>query len=111
MKRYCQRIELPDNPELIEKYIEVHKNVWPEVVEGQRAVGILQMQLFGTGRNFFMICDTVDSFDWIVDMARLAEMPIQKEWESYVATFQGCNPNKPSTEKWQLMDKIFDSND
>lgn len=101
---------MPDDPESIEKYIEVHKEVWPEVLEGQRAVGILQMQIYGTGRDFFMICDTIDDFDWVVDMTRLAEMPIQKEWESYVATFQGCTPNKPSTEKWQLMEKIFDSN-
>lgn len=110
MKRFCQKIELPDNPELIEEYKDVHKNVWPEVIEGQKAVGILQMQIFGHGRNFFMICDTIDAFDWEQDMARLANLPRQAEWESYVSTFQGCTSDMRSTEKWQLMEIIFDSN-
>ena len=38
----------------------------------------------------------------------LAELPRQAEWEAYVAQFQGCDPEAKSTEKWQLMDKIFD---
>lgn len=110
MKRYCQRIELPDNPELIAKYIDAHKNVWPEVIEGQREVGILQMQIFSHERHFFMICDTIDTFDWERDMARLAKMPRQAEWESYVSVFQGCSANMSSTEKWIMLEKIFDSN-
>ena len=110
MKRFCQKIELPDNSELIEKYIEVHKSVWPEIIEGQKEVGILQMQIFGLGQSFFMICDTIDSFDWDRDMSRLAKMPRQAEWEAYVSQFQGFNSDIPSMDKWRLMDKIFDSN-
>jgi L-rhamnose mutarotase len=32
MKRYCQTLTLVDNPEMIEKYVEVHKHVWPEII-------------------------------------------------------------------------------
>ena len=46
MKRYCQTLTLVDDEALIEKYIEVHSHVWPEVLEGQREVGILQMEIF-----------------------------------------------------------------
>ena len=64
MKRYCQTLELVNDPELIEKYCEIHAHVWPEVVAGQREVGILDMQLYRYDTHVFMICDTVDDFDW-----------------------------------------------
>ena len=107
MKRYCQTLTLVDNPEMIEKYVEAHKHVWPEVIQGQREVGIVDMQIFRRDRNLFMIMDTVDDFDFKRDMARLATLPRQTEWEAYVSQFQGCSANARSDEKWQLMDRIF----
>ena len=107
MKRYCQTLELVDDPELIEKYCEIHAHVWPEVIEGQRKVGIIDMQIYRRGTHLFMICDTVDDFDWEKDMARLAALPHQAEWEAYVAQCQGANPELSSSEKWQLMERIF----
>lgn len=109
MKRYCQTLTLVDNPELVEKYIDVHRHVWPEIIDGQHQVGILQMQIYCTGRTLFMIVDTVDSFDWDKDMARLATLPRQAEWEAYVSKFQGCDANATSAEKWQRIEMIFDS--
>ena len=107
MKRYCQTLTLVNDPELIEKYVEVHSHVWPEIIEGQRQVGILDMQIFIKDNLLFMICDTVDDFDWNRDMARLATLPRQAEWEAYVAQFQGCRADARSDEKWLRMERIF----
>lgn len=107
MKRYCQTLELVDDPVLIEKYCEVHAHVWPEIIAGQREVGILDMQIYRKGTHLFMICDTIDDFDWERDMLRLSKLPRQAEWEAYVAQFQGCQANARSDEKWQLMERIF----
>ena len=107
MKRYCQTLTLVDNQEMIEKYIEAHAHVWPEVIQGQREVGIVDMQIFRRERNLFMIMDTKDDFDFQRDMARLATLPRQAEWEAYVSQFQGCSANARSNEKWQLMERIF----
>lgn len=107
MKRYCQTLELRNEPELIDKYVETHAHVWPEVQRGIREVGILDMQIYRLGTRLFMIMDTVDDFDFEKDNARLATLPRQAEWEAYVAQFQGCNPDAASTEKWQLMERIF----
>lgn len=109
MKRYCQTLTLVDDEALIAKYVEAHAHVWPEVIAGQRDVGILQMQIYRHGRTLFMIMDTVDDFDFERDMARLAGLPRQAEWEAYVAQFQGCSTSASSADKWQLMEKIFDS--
>jgi len=110
MKRYCQTLTLVDNPEMIEKYIEAHAHVWPEIVQGQREVGIVDMQIYRKDRSLFMIMDTKDDFDFKRDMARLATLPRQAEWEAYVSQFQGCAAGASSAEKWQLMEKIFESN-
>lgn len=108
MKRYCQTLTLVDNPEMIKKYVEAHAHVWPVIQEGIKEVGILDMQIYIKGNRLFMIVDTIDDFDWEKDNARLAKLPMQDKWEAYVAQFQGCDPEAPSTAKWQMMEKIFE---
>ena len=107
MKRYCQTLSLVDDEELIEKYVEAHSHVWPEIIEGQRQVGILDMQIYRRDTRLFMIMDTTDEFDFQRDMARLSTLPRQAEWEAYVAQFQGCSAEARSDEKWQMMERIF----
>jgi len=107
MKRYCQTLTLVDNEQMIQKYVEAHAHVWPEIIQGQREVGILDMQIYRKGRSLFMIMDVKDDFDFQRDMAKLATLPRQAEWEAYVSQFQGADPNAKSSDKWTLMDRIF----
>ena len=107
MKRYCQTLTLIDDEQMIAKYVEAHAHVWPEIIEGQREVGILDMQIYRKDRHLFMIMDTVDEFDFARDMARLSSLPRQAEWEAYVSQFQGCAADASSADKWQLMERIF----
>ena len=107
MKRYCQTLPLVDDEELIAKYVDAHAHVWPEIIAGQREVGIVDMQIYRRGRSLFMIMDTADDFDFDRDMARLAGLPRQAEWEAYVAQFQGCAADASSADKWQMMERIF----
>ena len=100
MKRYCQTLSLVNDSELIEKYVEVHSHVWPEIIEGQRQVGILDMQIFIKGNLLFMICDTVDDFDWERDMARLATLPRQAPTHSHgVSENNAMYPTQRNGEK------------
>ncbi len=48
-----------------------------------------------------------DDFNFEKDMAKLATLPRQAEWEAYVSQFQGCAANARSDEKWQRMERIF----
>ncbi len=107
MKRYCQTLTLVDDEAMIAKYVEAHAHVWPEIIEGQREVGILDMQIYRHGRSLFMIMDTVDDFDFARDMARLATLPRQAEGEAYVSQFQGSSAGARSDETWHLMERIF----
>ena len=108
-KRYCQTLDLKDDPALIAEYIERHSEAkhWPEINEGIRSVGILEMEIYLIGTRLFMIVETALDFDWDTAFAKLATLPRQAEWEDYMSVFQLSKPGASSAEKWQLMDKIF----
>lgn len=109
VKRYCQTMDLKNDPELIAKYKEAHDRYhsWPEIREGIKAVGILEMEIYILDNHLFMIVETPVDFDWDSAMTKLATLPRQAEWEDYVAMFQQCKPSSTSDEKWQMMERMF----
>ena len=109
VKRYVQTMELKDDAALIAEYQRRHSKgeAWPEILEGIRQVGILDMQIFILGTQLVMIVETPLDFDWDSAMARLATVPRQQEWEDYMAIFQRCKPGATSDEKWQMMRRMF----
>ena len=107
VKRYCQTLDLKNDPVLIAEYVKRHANIWPEIKAGICEVGILEMQIFLLGTRLFMIVETPLDFDWKSAMANLATLPRQAEWEEYMSMFQIASPDASSSEKWKLMDEIF----
>ena len=109
VKRYCQTMDLKDNPELIAEYVKRHSEAeaWPEIRAGIREVGILEMEIYILGTRLFMIVETPLDFDWETAMARLATLPRQAEWEAYMSIFKQADATATSAEKWQLMDRMF----
>jgi L-rhamnose mutarotase len=108
-KRYVRTLTLKDNPKLIEEYRRRHSEAehWPEIRDGIREVGILEMEIYILGTRLVMIMETVADFDFDTAMQRLATLPRQQEWEEYMAIFQQCDANATSAEKWQTMDRMF----
>lgn len=108
-KRYCQTLDLRDNPELIEAYRKLHspEGVWPEVLQGIRTVGILEMEIYLLGTRLFMIVELPADVDWTTAMQRLSILPKQAAWEELTARYQQADPSSASAEKWQLMERIF----
>jgi L-rhamnose mutarotase len=109
VKRYCQALELVDDPQLIEEYKHWHSpaHIWPEIPAGIRSVGILDMEIYLIGTKLFMIVETPLDFDWTGAFGRLATLKRQMEWEDFVSKFQVVKPGSASSEKWQLMERIF----
>ena len=111
-KRYCKTLLLENDPSLIEAYREVHKaeNTWPEITQGMKEVGILDMEIYIIQNRLFMIMDTVPDFDHEQAMQELAQKPRQAEWEAYVSRFQLTTSEATADEKWVLMDRIYELN-
>ena len=90
MKRYCQTLDLKEGEAVAAEYEHWHspEHIWPEIPEGIRAVGILNMEIYRLGTRLFMIVETPDNFEWDQAFAQLAQMERQAEWEDFVASFQ-----------------------
>jgi L-rhamnose mutarotase len=108
-KRFCKTLHLEDDPQLIEDYKKVHGKgqVWPEITRGMKAVGILDMEIYLSGAQLFMIMDTIPDFDHDKAMAQLASMPRQSEWEAYVSKFQKTSAEASADEKWRMIERIY----
>lgn len=108
-KRYVQILELRNDPEMIREYRKWHSKefAWPEIRQGIREVGVLEMEIFILGTKLVMIVEAAEDFNWDEAFQRLATLPRQAEWEAFVAKFQGCSPDAKSDEKWQMMERMF----
>ena len=109
MKRYCQTLDLREDPELIRQYRELHspQGIWPEILQGIRDAGVQEMEIWLRGTRLFMIVELPDDADFDEVMAKMATMPRQTEWEALTAKFQQAAENASSAEKWQRMEQIF----
>lgn len=108
-KRYCQTLDLKDDPELVRAYQHLHsrEGVWPEILEGIRKAGVLEMEIYALGTRLFMIVELPEEAEWADVMARMAGMPRQQEWEQLTARFQMADGGAKSEEKWKMMNRIF----
>lgn len=109
VKRYCQTLDLKDDPALIEEYRRRHSEgeAWSEILFGIREVGILEMEIYILDTRLFMIVEAPIDFDWDSAMERLSGLPRQQEWEDYMSEFQKAAPGSSSNEKWRMMERMF----
>lgn len=108
-KRYCQTMDLKNDPELIKEYRKCHsaEEHWPVIRKGIREVGILEMDIYLVANHLCMIVETPLDFEWESAMEKLSTLPQQAEWEEFVSRFQCAEHDMTSSEKWQLLDRIF----
>ena len=109
VKRFCQTLDLRDNPDLIATYRRLHsrEGIWPEILQGIREVGILEMEIYLLGTRLFMIVEMPQALEWDEVMSRLATLPKQAEWEALTAQYQQAEATATSDAKWKMMERIF----
>ena len=110
-RRYCMALDLVDDNELIAEYKRYHESdkIWPEIVNGIRSVGILDMEIWQFDTHMFMIIEVPDdeSFDIDKQLALLGTLDRQQEWESLMWKFQKPLSRAKANEKWVRMERIF----
>ena len=108
-RRYCKTMKLRNDASLIEAYKRAHAkgSAWPEITQGMKEVGIIDMEIYLYGATLFMIMDTVPDFDHDKAMAELSRKPRQSEWETYMSQFQDTSSGATANQKWQLMERIY----
>ena len=108
MKAFGLTLNLKDDPEVIEKYKEYHRKVWPEVEQAVKTIGITSMRIFLLGRTMFMVMETVDAFVPERDfMKYLEQHPRCKEWDDLMRTYQEKVPEAREDEWWAMMEQVY----
>jgi L-rhamnose mutarotase len=108
-KRYCKTLQLENDATLIEEYKKLHAmgNTWPEITQGMKDVGIIDMEIYLDGTTLFMIMDTKQNFNHEKAMTTLAKLPRQSEWEAVVSKYQKTSASSSAKDKWKLIERIY----
>jgi len=108
MKTYGMTLDLKEDPDIIEKYKEYHRAVWPEVISGLHDLGISKMKIFLGGNRLFMYLETPDDFEPGRDFPKYMKSDQAKEWDELMRTFQQKSPAARPGEWWANMEEVFD---
>lgn len=110
MKCYGLAINLRDDPGVIERYKEHHRQVWPEVLENARGLGILKTRIFLIGRRLFMYIETDDSFEFGRAFAAPGEEAARlREWDELMRGLQERAPEAQADEWWAQMELVHEA--
>ncbi len=106
-QRHCLGLDLKDDPQVIEEYVQYHANVWPEIKQSLRDSGILDMEIYLLGNRLFMIIDADETFSFERKAAMDAANPKVQEWEEMMGKLQKTLPQSTATQKWVVGDRVF----
>ncbi|MBU3010998.1 L-rhamnose mutarotase [Polaribacter vadi] len=107
MKRFCYALDLVDDEQLIQEYIEYHNNVWPEIQKSILDSGIQSMEIYCVGNRLFMVTDVDQDFSLDKRASNDGNNKKVQEWEELMWKYQKALPIAKKDEKWVLMNKIY----
>lgn len=107
-QRFCQALDLRDDPKLIQEYEQFHQKIWPEIAEHIRSIGVDNMEIWRIGHRLFMIMDVNETYDPILAGQKAEASEINQKWEALMWQYQVATPWADVGEKWVQMNKIFD---
>ena len=108
MKSFGMTLSLKDDPGVVEKYVEYHRAVWPDVLAGLRGVGITRMKIYLHGTRLFMYMVAEDDFVPERDFSNYMEAGRAREWDELMRTFQQPVPGASQGDWWTQMGEVFD---
>ena len=111
MKRYSLTLDLKNDPELIQEYEKIHKEVWPEIIKSIKDSGIQNMEIYRYQNRLFMIMEVNDDFSFETKNEADKQNEKVQQWEELMWKYQQPLPGSTVGEKWKLMDKIFELKD
>ncbi|MCY3998806.1 MAG: L-rhamnose mutarotase [Flavobacteriaceae bacterium] len=108
MKNYALAVDMPDDKQLIEKYIEYHRNVWPEILKSIRDSGIINMKIYHIGNRLHMHITVNENFSFEQKNQMDLANPVVQKWEKLMSQFQIPIPWAKPGQKWTPLKLIFD---
>lgn len=101
MPRYCLLGHV--DPDRLEEYREVHRHVWPELLEALRDAGWRNYSLFL--REDGTLIGYVESDDLDAAQARVAQTAVNARWQAAMAELFASDG--PPDEAWEVVPEVF----
>ena len=107
--RTCLALDLKGEDERIAQYEHFHQpeHIWPEIPQGIRAGGIVDMHIYRIGTRLVMIVETEEGIDLTTAFEAIGKMPRQPEWAAFMAGFQQRLTDAKPHEHWAEMKPVF----
>lgn len=105
-RRICFALDLVDDADLIASYEAAHAagKVWPEVIEGIRQAGYLDMEIWRVADRLLMIAEVDDNWPRAIDATL---MDVDARWQTAMDRFQRRILVGEDAPKWAPMHRIF----
>lgn len=102
MQRVAFRIWV--KPEMLEEYVRLHQEVWPDLLADMRAASIRNYSIFADGPELFgyLECD-----DWAAASAALAQSDANRRWQAFMADYLTTPVDPDNQESPRQMREIF----
>ncbi len=104
MKRVASIVAL--RPEHQERYLQLHREVWPGVEAAIRAANITNYSIFLRDGLLFSYYEYVGS-DYAADMAHIAEDPESRRWWQLTEPCQQPLPSAQPGEVWVEATEVY----
>jgi L-rhamnose mutarotase len=104
VKRVCKVIGI--KPEKREEYLDLHRNVWPEVRDNIRRANIRNYSLFIRGDLLIQYYE-YHGEDINADFNRDADSEIKRKWEALCEPCQKPLPDSLPDEWWSELEEIM----
>ncbi len=88
----------------IEEYERAHANVWPELQDKIKVVGISKYSIFRRGQELFLYMD-VEQFDRAWD--ELAKDPVNQRWQKEMGHLFEPVPDQKPGERFAMMKEAY----
>jgi L-rhamnose mutarotase len=99
-------LDLVDDPDVIERYRDLHMHVPDDVIRNLPETGIARMEIYSVGNRLINIIEAKDDYD-PSSMKRDDVHPAVAEWEKLMSLMQVPLKQAKPGEKWTLMEKIY----
>jgi L-rhamnose mutarotase len=107
-RRNVFTVNLRDEPGIVETYTRHHHDVWHEVQESLKRVGVEQMDIYLLGRRLVMIVQMRDGLDYRAAFKSHASSSQRViEWERLMKSLQEPPPEAREGEWWAVMEPVF----
>lgn len=105
MQRYGQVIGV--KPERLAEYVEVHANVWPEVLAMIEQCNMRNYSIFLLRDDTLFAYFEYIGDDFEGDMAKMAADPKTQEWWGVCMPMQAPLPDRAEGEWWHTLKEVF----